>query len=232
MCKPTIAPPKFAIELITYIVDETHKEDIIGDIWEEYVQLRGNSAVHATVWFWIQFFSIVGYTLKDVIYKHHIRLCGVLIAVSHCLVFSMSINLLSWLLNTDYSMVDSNLPWSTLLFGHFHSLYYLPELWEFSSQRIGILSEHMFHSEALIWCLTVSAVGGYYYQSKHLSKPCFIAVGYILLFLPYIGSTLLLSYANLGIQQIGEILSLMLYTLIYACLPISTLSIMKLTKTA
>lgn len=230
MCKTIITPPKLAIDLITYIVDETHKEDIIGDIWEEYIELQKHSAVNANLWFWMQFFSIVGYVLRKEARKHYVRFFGALIAVSYCIIFGISLNLLSWLLNTDYLKLDSGLALSTLLFGHFHSLSHLPELWEFSSQRAVILIEHIFHSKALIWCVTVSAVGSYYYQSKHLSKLCFVTVGYVLLFLPYIGSTLLLSYFHLGIQQIGEILSLMLYTLIYACLPISILSIMKLTK--
>ncbi|NMH61306.1 hypothetical protein [Alteromonas ponticola] len=214
-------PPRLALWLLDVTLPDTVKDDITGDLTEEYCGST-DTGLTKNKWFWHQ---TIATCWRFTMTKQKLTSIG--LATLSILLFGLIAYSILFLSVADDPVSFQKAYWTD---GNFHQFFFDEPLWQFiGANNLSQLTIDMFiHLPSLVW--TVAALGLFVLVKKQFalsfSKQLLAAV--ILILLPYVGGVAYFSLNEVALNQAGPILALMLISALYLLLPFTHLLVKEL----
>ena len=232
--KPLSKPPIIAEWLLSLCLPNTIKNEILGDLAEEFNQKIAKSANHQMVKqkYWqqalttsIQYAIIHGKnSLIDANSQQKIML---LIGT----IFFISIYLLiTWLSNINSTEGINFDIFTELQNGNVHKILTQTGFWPLATTSMYEIKglSYLFQFEALVWTFISVKILAFCRQKNTISKATFFIFSLLWLFIPYVFGAIYLKLTLLPIQQVGPIVAIMLFSILYLILPITYMNVKNL----
>jgi hypothetical protein len=208
-----------SIWLIQHLLPSQIKDDISGDLEEEYTLsiVPKQGRVKANIWLSKQTFL----TCSRYIFTYSKGL-SLLVATISLATFFTLVFAISWLSNMNDSTAFSHLFWQNWLTGHSHQVFFEPAFWQFLPEAFS----HIFdinlwvdlraclYSVLSLYCLTKIN------KLKQLSTVKYIFLALMFMILPYLWGTYHFVFNDIVMKKSGPIVATMWFTILYMILPI------------
>jgi len=224
-------PPKLAILLIKLFAPSRVVDNLIGDLYEEYylqIKQNNNNTSKANQWFWQQTLqSVFSYSQHYLTRPELLRYFNAIFCIIGVFITLM---LTVWLSYADNFNGYSDDFWSNLLSGKIHLALIEPQFWltlpEYVQQIEGI--QFLLSPKSLVF--TLVATGGlvYLYKNKY-SVLSIITSSIVMLTLPYVGSLIMLGSHSYQPTQVGPVIAVGIYSVLYMLPIVSMILHLKLT---
>jgi heme A synthase len=227
-------PPYIAQQLISIILPNAIKDEILGDLEEDFHahfaqysnnrQAQYNYCKQAAISV-VQFLFI---RAKDSIASSNIKQnISLIVGFS---VFFISLLLISWLSHLDASLNFSQSMMDELVQGNPHKALLHPQFWQISLSSIKLVNslDYYFQFEAFIWAVISIIVIHLIKQKNSINKTLMMLVSSLMIFLPYIAGSIFLEFGNYKHPQVGVVLAEMIFSVFYLILPITYLTYINL----
>lgn len=218
-------PPQLAKLLLTIILPEHVKNEISGDLEEEFHQFirAGKTENIANRWFWEQTMST---TFRYLFTKQRILSAVlILIALSTIVILFIAVTALSYgniaFFNNDF--------WSN---GNIHLIFFEEKFWRFGTEKAFsyIYPNHLIDLNSAIYSV-IALLMLFTLAKKFQFKLLTLSMlSLVLLLAPYIYGFALFQLASLTNKEIGPLIAFMWLPIMYMVLPITYLLIKKINR--
>lgn len=209
-------PPKLAKLLMEAILPSNIKDEICGDLEEEFscFMLNEKGSKQAKLWYWQQ---ALRSSLRFLFIPQ--RLISIAIFIVSFSTFSLFYGAILFLSYADNAAVYSNAYW---LNGNAHKLFLEPAFWLFIKtsliENIGLAV--IFDIKVVIWSFF-----GIYLLFKlddkyRLSLNSYLILSLIIILAPYVSISMYFQFSSLLLKQTGPLIALMWLPIIYMILPV------------
>ena len=214
-------PIQLANKIVKLSTNYHHIDSVLGDLQEEFQERAKINLRSAYIWYWRQAFEVI-----ISVEKHNSALAITLTQVSFlflAVVFVFSFHLIGWLAYADEPATLSSGTWPRVLGGHVYLLFSESQFWQFAPVFWGKLDGVAFllnFDSSLVCLLLVLA----YCCSLGFKRRSFLfsfCAGACLLFLPAVLGILFLSQNTLLMHQVGPVLAIMIFPVVYLVLPLT-----------
>lgn len=218
-------PPKLAKLLLNISLPKHVKDEICGDLEEEFnlYILKEKGDVMANRWFWSQ--SLTTCIRYLFIKQRLLSALTVILAISILATLYVAITSLSYaskeFFNDDF--------WYN---GNIHLLFFEPKFWSFTSNSIfeSLPLMHLVDSRSAIWaCLALLSLFKLD-QKYQFNTLIFSILSLALMLSPYLYGVITLQLSSLSNKEVGPLIALMWLPIMYMILPIAYLTVKKLTN--
>ena len=220
-----LEPPKLAKMLLNIILPKHVKDDICGDLDEEFHQYikveKGNTM--ASRWFWGQTLSTcTKYLLTR---EKLLSTLIVLITIGTLATLYIAITLLSHA--TDATFYYSDDFWYN---GNIHLLFFEAKFWDYTSDKVfqSLPITHLTDLNSGLWSglalFTIFKLD----KKFQFSTPFFSTLSFLLMLCPYIYGVIIFQVSILDNKEVGPLIALMWLPIMYMIIPIAYLILTKL----
>jgi hypothetical protein len=212
-------PPKMAESLLNKWLPNRIKDDIVGDLTEEFYQSNAPIFIR-NLKFWQQsFFACWNYPMnRNTAFSLYLTLLSLVLV--YVLIRSMV-----FLSSSDDPLFYKDY-WSN---GDIHMFFFEPAFW---SNLYGVNSLELnwlmlLNPIAIYW--TGLVLSGLYWSDKkfNLSKSNYLSAVLVALFAPYFYGYMKLKFNNIPLDETGPIIAYMWSSIMYLLLPLCVLTIKK-----
>ena len=208
-------PPTVARLITSLLAPKYYRDEILGDLDEEYQHRLKSGLRIANSWYWKQTIQSGYIFAADRIFKIAPAFSTLFINLILAIAAIFFVSCLSWMSDVE---AFSNGYFESLANGSAHLTFFEPYFW----QNLDILAGYtianvdmLFESRAAIYSVTC-AVWLYFFQKKdHVSVSKFIIYGYTLTFLPYLIGLVVMQYNDIPAIYTGPMLATMTITILY-----------------
>ncbi|MDE3272098.1 hypothetical protein [Pseudoalteromonas sp. G4] len=216
-------PPKLAAWLIERFTPKHHQDALLGDLYEEYFELKEQNLSIANRWFWLQTYLSGKAAFYCLLTNAHV--IKTLVFSIGLGVFTIIALLVMWLSSMDNVDGFSDGFWQSLLNGNVHLALLEGAFWsgtpdyimKSTNEGIWQFIGLFIHLPALI--LASASLIAIHYLSKTASLKSLIFSSVSLVLMPYLYGLLLLNNYDYAATQTGPILASMLLSVFYLVLP-------------
>lgn len=223
--------PVLVEKLLSCVLPDDLKNEIIGDLSEEFYHQVHSNPDHrqAKKWLWQQttktiaiFASIrIARALRDLDLMHTMALfIGIVVFVATFVV----ITLLSHLDGFDDYSFDLS---AMLVSGDLHQALAHSEFWQQALTHSFYLNDlnYLFQWPALLWAGASTLLLSLCAKTSWMSKHSIAGLAVCLVFAPYLLGTVYLQHNQVTINQAGSILALMLFSIMYLVVPATVITL-------
>jgi len=215
--------------MMSLLVPKWLRDNVIGDLEEEFYQIANKDVRQANKWYWQQSIeTCLVYMRKklgsvEVLGRLNFYLPLAMFLIVACLVAFLSVF-------EDPAFISETF-WDELLKGKIHVALYSENFWHNFWSILKMAEWQMFiHIESLL-IATFNIGVLLYLDKKEKATALKLAVwGYALAFIPYVMSIAHIASISLFAQQIGPMIATGLITLLYMLLPVSLMVHRKLKR--
>jgi hypothetical protein len=223
-------PPYIAQQLISISLPNAIKDEILGDLEEEFnahiAHYSDNRQAKFNYWKQaiITIFQFIAIRGKNSILSSNTKQ-KISLTVGFS-VFLISLLLISWLSHLNgFEYFTQNME-TELAQGNPHKALVQTQFWQISLLNIKYANslDYFFQFEAFIWAVFSIIVINLISKKNLMSKNLMIFSSSVMIFIPYVAGSIFLEFAHYPIQQVGLILAKMIFSIFYLVLPMTYLT--------
>jgi len=217
-----LEPPKLANQMMSLLVPKWLRDNVIGDLEEEFYEIANNDVRQANKWYWQQSLETCLVYLRKKLGSFEVL--GRLNFYLPLAMFLVVASLVVFLSIFEDPEFISKTFWDELLEGKIHVALFSENFWHNFWSILKMAEWQMFiHIESLV--IATFNIGVLLYLDKKENATALkLAVwGYALAFIPYVMSIAHIASISLLAQQIGPMIATGLISLLYMLLPVSLL---------
>ena len=217
-----VSPPKLANHMMYILVPKWLRDNVIGDLEEEFYEIANKDVHQANKWYWQQSIDTCFVYLRKKLGS--IEVLGRLNFYLPLAMFLVVASLVVFLSVFEDPEFISKTFWDELLEGKIHAALFSENFWHNFWSILKMAEWQMFiHIESLL-IATFNIGVLLYLDKKEKATALKLAVwGYALAFIPYVMSIAHIASISLLAQQIGPMIATGLISLLYMLLPVSLL---------
>ena len=221
MNKSHPTPPKLAMMLMSITLPKRIHQNLVGDLLEEFEQMREQDNKAANAWFWRQTMETSFIYLSSLLRRPTV-LQKLNLFVPFIL-FLLATLLISWLSHMNSLEGYSEGMWQRLMEGKIHLALFEPAFWQDLEHFSPYLFDfNMYLDLPSVVFATINLLVLYKIDVKlDLSALKTAAWGYSLMLVPYAWALIHINTQSLMPKQIGPVIAFGLITFFYMILPVS-----------
>jgi hypothetical protein len=223
-------PPYIAEKIISFCLSNEIKDEILGDLEEEFnnhlAHYENNRQAKYNYWKQaiITIFQFIAISCKNSLLCSNTK--QKLSLMVGFFIFIISLFLISWLSHLNGFEGFSQSMELELSQGSLHKAVIQTQFWQVSFLNLKYVSSlyYFFQFEAFIWAVFAIVLLNLI-QRKHLfNNKTMIFSSNLMVFLPYLVGSIFLEFSHYPIQQVGEVLAKMVFSVFYLIIPITSLT--------
>lgn len=210
-------PPIVAVSLLNFIVPKAQQDCIIGDLIEEFQSKAKQNTAQANRWFWRQTLGNVSFYSKSYL-KSSVFLYNSFTVVSG-IIFAILTLFINWLSNMD--KVEPEI-WAKLLDGKVLQLLFEPSVLQLGYDKFttDINLPMYLNTPAICWSMLSLFLIYLLNRKIPLSPHQLAGLGVTLMIIPYILGYFYIQFYQPPPIEVGPILAVMVFPIIYSVIPL------------
>jgi hypothetical protein len=209
-------PPKIALALLEKCLPNSVKDEIIGDLHEQYFYSNEPLVLKQLSFWWQAMLVISRYVILSK------KLIAVIISAISCAIFFVCISALLFLSNSNDAQAFSKPYWTD---GNFYQFFIDPMLYQFMSTKMleGINLQLFINLPSVLWSLGGVVFFVMLKRRSLLNLQTIAMASLILLIGPYFWGVMSFKTNEIPLQESGPIIAFSLVTVIYLIVPLTFL---------
>jgi hypothetical protein len=223
-------PPYIAQKIISLCLANAIKDEILGDLEEEFHAHLAHSADsrQAKYKYWkqaiITIFQFIAIRGKNSLLSSNIKQrISITVGV---IIFFISLLLISWLSHLVGFEGFSQGMELELSQGSPHKALVQAQFWQISFLNLKYANtlDYFFQFESFMWAIFTITVINLIDKKHFIKNKLMIFSSNVMVFLPYITGSIFLEFTHYPIQQVGVMLAKMIFSIFYLIIPITYLT--------